>query len=81
MPDPIVQALVHHTGPYAPFLKLAEASERSDFEQIARYAGNIASSPEEVNLAQLQSLAWAEELTSEVAPTAVEPATPEAGLR
>lgn len=65
MPDPIVQALVHQTGPYAPFLKLAEASERSDFEKIARYAGEIASSPEEVNLVQLQSLAWAEELTSE----------------
>lgn len=77
MPDPIVQALVHQTGPYAPFLKLAEASERGDFGQIARYAADIASSPEEVNLAQLQSLAWTEELASEVAPTA-EPATPAA---
>ena len=77
MPDPIVQALVHQTGPYAPFLKLAEASERGDFGQIARYAAGIASSPEEVNLAQLQSLAWTEELASEVAPTA-EPATPAA---
>ena len=75
MPDPIVQALVHQTGPYAPFLKLAEASERSDFGQIARYAAEIASSPEEVNLAQLQSLARTEELASEVSPTA-EPATP-----
>lgn len=71
MPDPIVQALVHQTGPYAPFLKLAEASERGDFEKIAHYAGEIASSPQEVNLAQLQSLAWAEELTSEAPPTAV----------
>lgn len=41
--------------------------------QIARYAGDIDSSPEEVNLAQLQSLAWTEELTSEVTPTATEP--------
>ena len=81
MPEPIVQALVHQSGPYAPFLKLAEASERSDFEQIARYAGDIASSPEEVNLAQLQSLAWTEELTNEVIPMAAEPATTEAGLR
>ena len=70
MPDPIVQALVHQRGPYAPFLKLAEASERSDFEQIARYADDIASSPEEVNVAQLQSLAWTEELAGEVASTA-----------
>lgn len=80
MPDPIVQALVHQSGPYAPFLKLAEASERSDFGQIARYAGEIASSPDEVNVAQLQSLAWTEELASEVAPAA-EPARSGAGLR
>ena len=75
MPDPIVQALVHQTGPYAPFLQLAAASERSDFEQIARYAGEIACSPDEVNVAQLQSLAWTEELASEVATPAVEPST------
>ena len=68
MPEPIVQALVDHSGPYAPFLKLAEASERSDFEQIARYADDIASSPEEVNVAQLQSLAWTEEMTRDMAP-------------
>ncbi len=74
MPDPIVQALVHQTGPYASFLKLAVASERGDFEQISRYAEDIASSPEEVNLAQLHSLAWAEELTSEVPSTANETA-------
>jgi EAL and modified HD-GYP domain-containing signal transduction protein len=74
MPDPVVQALVHRTGPYAPFLELAEASERSDFEKIARCAGEIASSPEEVNTAQLQSLAWTEELTGEASSTAVEPA-------
>ena len=81
LPDPIVQALVHHSGPYAPFLKLAEASERSDFEEIARYAADISASPEEINLAQLQSLAWTEELANEVSPAAVEPATTEARLR
>ena len=75
MPEPIVQALVHQTGPYAPFLKLAEASEHGDLEQIAHYTKEIVSSPEEVNLAQLHSLAWTEELTSEVAPTAVTPAS------
>ena len=78
MPEPIVQALVHQSGPYAPFLKLAEASERSDFEQIARYAADIASSPDEVNVAQLQALAWTEELASEGAPSAGASA---AGLR
>ncbi len=72
MPDPIVQALLRQAGPYAPFLKLAEASERGDFERIARYAHEIDTSPEEVNLAQLQSLAWTEELTSETSSAAVE---------
>ncbi len=74
MPEPIVQALIHQTGPYAPFLKLAKASERGDFEQIAHYTEDISSNPEEVNLAQLHSLAWTEELTSEMAPTAATPA-------
>jgi len=81
MPAPIVQALLHQTGPYAPFLKLTEASERSDFGQIARYAGDIGCSPEEVNLAQLQSLAWTEEMTGEASAAAVDPATPKAGRR
>ncbi|ODU40446.1 MAG: diguanylate phosphodiesterase, partial [Thiobacillus sp. SCN 63-374] len=80
MPAPIVQALVHRTGPYAPFLKLAEASERSDFEQIARYAGDIGCSPEEANLAQLQSLAWTEEVTGEASAAAADPAA-QAGRR
>ena len=75
MPDSVVKALVHQTGPYAPFLKLAEASERGDFERIARYASDIDSSPEEVNLAQLQSLAWTEELTSEASPATDESAS------
>jgi len=74
MRDAVVQALVHQTGPYAPFLKLAEASERGDFERTARYASDIDSSPEEVNLAQLQSLAWTEELTSEASPATDESA-------
>ncbi len=68
----LLQALLRQAGPYAPFLKLAEASERGDFERIARYAHEIDTSPEEVNLAQLQSLAWTEELTSETSSAAVE---------
>lgn len=61
MPAPIVQALLHRTGPYAPFLRLAEASERGDFEQLTRCALEIACSPDEINVAELQSLAWTEE--------------------
>ena len=78
MPAPIVDALVHRSGPYAPFLTLAEASEHSDFGQIARHAAAIASTPNEVNLAQLQALAWTEELTSEAAMTEDAPAAQKA---
>jgi EAL and modified HD-GYP domain-containing signal transduction protein len=74
MPDSIVQALLERSGPYAPFLKLAEASERSDFEQIARYADEIACSPEEITVIELQSLAWTEELTGELSGDAAAPA-------
>lgn len=80
MPEAVVQALLHHSGPYAPFLQLAEASERGDFERIARYADEIASTPDEVNVAQLQSLAWAEELTSETRTTAARSAQAAAKL-
>ena len=60
MPDAITQALTERSGPYAPFLQLAEASERGDFDAIARHAAAIACDPQEVNLAQLQALAWTE---------------------
>jgi EAL and modified HD-GYP domain-containing signal transduction protein len=65
MPAPVVQALVDDSGPYAPFLKLAEASERADFEQIAHYAGEIACSPDELDVAELQALAWTEALAGD----------------
>lgn len=71
MPESIVQALVHQTGPYSSFLKLAMASEQNDFMKIAHYADDINSSPDEVNIAQLQSLAWTEELNSESPSAAV----------
>lgn len=65
MPQPVVQALLERDGPYSPFLALTEASEHRDFEAIACHARAIGCSPEEVNLAQLQALAWAEEMAHE----------------
>lgn len=73
MPDAIVQALLDRSGPYAPFLALAEASERNDFEAIARYAGEIACPPEEITVVELQSLAWTEALSTEMAEDAAAP--------
>lgn len=74
MPAPVVQALIDRNGPYAPYLQLAEASERGDFEQIARFAAALACSPDEVNLAELQALTWAEDLVNEAAPADAEAA-------
>lgn len=68
MPEPVAQAIAHRTGPYGPFLRLAEASERGNFEEIARHAADIGSTPDEINTAQLRSLAWAEDLASAAAP-------------
>lgn len=66
MPLAVHKALLDRSGPYAPFLQLAEASERDDFDAIANSAGLMGFSPEEINLAQLQALTWAEEWSSTI---------------
>ncbi|MEW6590774.1 MAG: EAL domain-containing protein [Pseudomonadota bacterium] len=66
MPAAIEQALLERSGPYGPYLELAEASERNDFDAIATHASAVGASPDAVNLAQLQALAWAEEWSSEI---------------
>jgi EAL and modified HD-GYP domain-containing signal transduction protein len=65
MPAPVIQALMERKGPYAPFLLLAEASECGVFDEIAEHANTIACSAEELDVAELQALAWTEELTTE----------------
>ncbi len=62
LPENIVDALLYREGVFAPFLKLAEASERMDWESIAAIAETLALPPEEVNRAQLEALAWVERL-------------------
>jgi EAL and modified HD-GYP domain-containing signal transduction protein len=64
LPENIVDALLHREGVFAPFLKLAEASERMDLKCIAEIAQTLALPAEEVNRAQFEALAWAERLNS-----------------
>ncbi|KQP43332.1 EAL and HDOD domain-containing protein [Pseudorhodoferax sp. Leaf274] len=60
LPEPVVDALLHRRGLYAPFLELTEACESGDDVVFARVANALALSSRQVNMAHLQALAWAE---------------------
>lgn len=64
LPEPVVEALLHGTGIYAPFLELTRACESGDEDAFARAALALHLSNHQVNMAHLQALAWADELTS-----------------
>ncbi len=64
LPQPVVDALLHNTGPFAPFLALAKACEAGDDVAFARYAEDLHLSNRQVNWAHLQALTWAEDLGS-----------------
>ena len=64
LPQPVVDALLHNTGPFAPFLALAKACEAGDDAAFARYAEDLHLSNRQVNWAHLQALTWAEDLGS-----------------
>lgn len=63
--EPVKEALLLRSGRYAPFLRLAEACEQQDFEQVEVLAQALECSPDDVNAAQLKALAWAEGLLVE----------------
>lgn len=62
LPEPVVDALLHRKGVYAPFLDLTEACESGNDEVFAQVANALALSSRQVNMAHLQALAWAENL-------------------
>ena len=64
LPDPVVAALVRREGIYAPFLSLVVACEEAEQDQIARCADELELDPDDVNIAQVKALVWAEELDS-----------------
>lgn len=64
LPQPVVDALLDNTGPFAPFLALAKACEAGDDAAFARYAEDLHLSNRQVNWAHLQALTWAEDLGS-----------------
>jgi len=62
LPDAVLDALLRRTGPLAPFLELAVACEAVDDAAFAQLVDRLQLSDRQVNMAHLESLAWAEEL-------------------
>lgn len=61
--DDIKKALLEHSGPYAPLLAVAEASEDFDLPRMRETALAAGVAPETVNRALLAATAWASEVT------------------
>jgi EAL and modified HD-GYP domain-containing signal transduction protein len=64
MPAQVVDALLHRTGPLAPFLELTIACESSDDAAFATAIKGLGMNSNHVNWAHLQALAWAETLST-----------------
>ena len=64
LPDPIMDALLRRTGIYASYLQLAIACEDCDHENIAHHTAACSLNAEEVNLAHVNAMIWAEEIES-----------------
>jgi EAL and modified HD-GYP domain-containing signal transduction protein len=60
LPQAVVDALIHRSGPYGPYLKLALASEHFDQDAIAACAAEIGIDADAVNLAHVNALIWSE---------------------
>lgn len=60
LPDSVTQALLHRTGPLAPFLELTVACESGDDQVFARTATQLGLNNNQVNLAHMDALVWAE---------------------
>lgn len=64
LPDSVTQALLHRTGPLAPFLELTIACETGDDTTFATAANRLGLNNNQVNWAHLQALAWAESFSA-----------------
>ena len=62
LPEPVTDALLYRTGPFAPFLDLAIACESGEDEGFAKAARTLHLSNHQINWAHLQALAWGDAL-------------------
>ena len=56
VPEPIKQALIEESGPYAPYLNIARALEEDDLSDIEKYADDIGLTYDAILNAQIESL-------------------------
>lgn len=63
LPDEVVRALLTRGGMYGPYLALAEACELNS-NLVASLAASLGISPEDVNKAHLEALAWAQSVAA-----------------
>lgn len=62
LPDPVIDALLSGSGPYAPYLQLAQACEQFEQDRIARLCDQAGLTADAVNLAHVNALIWSESL-------------------
>ncbi len=62
LPQPVIDALLHGTGVFAPFLELTKACESGDDAAFARSANALQLTNHQVNWAHLQALSWAKNM-------------------
>jgi EAL and modified HD-GYP domain-containing signal transduction protein len=62
LPQHVVDALVHRTGIFAPFLRIVEVCESGTDAEVAQAAEALALTNRQVNMAHLEAMAWTENL-------------------
>ena len=62
LPEPVLDALLHNRGVFAPFLALTKACESGDDTLFAHYVDALNLSSRQVNMAHMEALAWADHL-------------------
>ena len=65
LPDEVIEALLHRTGPLGTYLRLTEACETGDEEAFRECSETLGLSSQEINWAHLQALAWSDGLPND----------------
>ena len=65
LPDSVMHALIQREGIYARYLQLAIACEQPDQDNIAEHAKLCGFTEDEVNLAHITAIVWAEDIDKE----------------
>ena len=61
LPAEVTDALLHHRGPYGPYLELAIACEQDDHARVEALAAQLELDITEINEAHVGALVWAQQ--------------------